>query len=212
MFHVVFHGDRFLCVVTRLDGEHTCSVDVSLTNHRQTIFSIIKDLIKKKINIYGPELNTSKDIVHYICCEHDLNISYQKAWRAHETAFDEVKGFSEDSFKMLPTFVYLLNLNNWGMFAIYTLRETIYTHDVHIIHYSLYENIHFSCPWILLLKKVVGEGRFIYFFMALSTSIFGWQSCSCCLVLSIDSISLKNKYSGTLLTGSTPSANDKIFL
>lgn len=54
--------------------------------------------------------------------------------------------------------------------------------------------------------KVDGEGRFLYFFMALSTSMFGWQHCR--PVIFIDGTSLKNKYDGTLLTASTPDTND----
>ncbi|KAA0051992.1 protein FAR1-RELATED SEQUENCE 3-like [Cucumis melo var. makuwa] len=53
------------------------------------------------------------------------------------------------------------------------------------------------------------QPRFLYFFMALSASISGWQHCRS--VISIDGTSLKNKYGGTLLSASTPDANDQIF-
>ncbi|KAA0047452.1 protein FAR1-RELATED SEQUENCE 3-like [Cucumis melo var. makuwa] len=45
--------------------------------------------------------------------------------------------------------------------------------------------------------------------MALSTSISGWQHCR--PVISINGTSLMNKYGGTLLSASTPDANDQIF-
>ncbi|KAA0052241.1 protein FAR1-RELATED SEQUENCE 3-like [Cucumis melo var. makuwa] len=45
--------------------------------------------------------------------------------------------------------------------------------------------------------------------MALSAFISGWQHCR--PVNSIDGTSLKNKYRGTLLSASTPDANDQIF-
>ncbi|TYK25813.1 protein FAR1-RELATED SEQUENCE 3-like [Cucumis melo var. makuwa] len=57
--------------------------------------------------------------------------------------------------------------------------------------------------------KVDVDGRFLYFFMALSTSISGWQHCRS--VISIDGTSLKNKYGGTLLFASTSDGNDQIF-
>ncbi|KAA0051047.1 protein FAR1-RELATED SEQUENCE 3-like [Cucumis melo var. makuwa] len=57
--------------------------------------------------------------------------------------------------------------------------------------------------------KVDADGRFLYFFIALSASISGWQHCR--PVIFIDGTSLKNKYGGTLLFASTPDANDQIF-
>lgn len=57
-----------------------------------------------------------KDIVHFIYSEHGLNITYQKAWRACEAALDEMRGSLEDSYKLLLAFVYMLNLNNLGIF------------------------------------------------------------------------------------------------
>ena len=57
--------------------------------------------------------------------------------------------------------------------------------------------------------KVYADSRFLYFFMALSASISGWQHC--CPVISIDGTSLKNKYGGTFLSVSTLDVNDQIF-
>ncbi|KAA0060121.1 protein FAR-RED ELONGATED HYPOCOTYL 3-like [Cucumis melo var. makuwa] len=169
------HGDRSLWVLTRFDSEHTCLVDVPLSDYRQATFTVTKDLIKNKISLAGFELSTSKDIVHFIRAEHGLSISYQKAWRAHETALDDIRGSPDDSYKMLPRFAYILELNNPGIFAIYIGYVVEYKVDV--------------------------DGRFLYFFMALSASISGWQHCR--PIISIDGTSLKNKYGGTLLSAST---------
>ena len=57
--------------------------------------------------------------------------------------------------------------------------------------------------------KVDIDSIFLYFFMALSASIFCWQHCR--PVISIDGTSLKNKYDGTLLSASTSNDNDQIF-
>ena len=113
------HGDRTLWVLTRFDSEHTCSVDVSLTDHRQTIFTVIKDLIKNRITLAGSKLSTLKNIVHYIRAEHGLSISYHKAWHVRKAALDEIRGSPEDSYKMIPKFAYILKPNNPGILAIY---------------------------------------------------------------------------------------------
>ncbi|KAA0067592.1 protein FAR-RED ELONGATED HYPOCOTYL 3-like [Cucumis melo var. makuwa] len=129
-----------------------------------------------KFLLADSELSTPKDIVHYIHAEHGLSISYQKAWRAREAALDDICGSLEDSYKMLPQFAYILDLNNPG----------------YVVEY-----------------KINVDGRFLYFFMALSASISGWQHCR--PAISIDGTSMKNKYDGTLLSASTLDANDQIF-
>ncbi|XP_050944061.1 uncharacterized protein LOC127150397 [Cucumis melo] len=108
------HGDRSIWVLTRFDSEHTCSVDVPLTDHRQATFTVIKNLIKNKKILAGSELSTLKDIVHFIRVEHGLSISYQKTWRAREAALDDIRGSPKNSYKMLPRFAYILELNNPG--------------------------------------------------------------------------------------------------
>ncbi|KAA0057223.1 protein FAR-RED ELONGATED HYPOCOTYL 3-like [Cucumis melo var. makuwa] len=64
-------------------------------------------------------------------------------------------------------------------------------------------------PGSVIKYKVDVDGRFLYFFMALSPPISGWQHCR--PIISIDETSLKNKYGGTLLSASTPDSNDQIF-
>ncbi|KAA0038990.1 protein FAR1-RELATED SEQUENCE 3-like [Cucumis melo var. makuwa] len=85
---------------------------------------------------------------------------------------------------MLPRFAYILELNNLRIFTIYIGSVVDYKVDI--------------------------DGSFLYFFMALSASISGWQHSR--PVISIGGTSLKNKYSGTLLSASTPDVNDQIFL
>ena len=58
--------------------------------------------------------------------------------------------------------------------------------------------------------KVEVDGRFLYFFVALSTSVSSWRHCR--PIVSIYRTSLKNKYGGTLLSALTPYVNDHIFL
>ncbi|KAA0054174.1 protein FAR-RED ELONGATED HYPOCOTYL 3-like [Cucumis melo var. makuwa] len=64
-------------------------------------------------------------------------------------------------------------------------------------------------PGYVVEYKVDADGRFLYFFMALSASISDWQHCH--PVISINGTSLKDKYGGTLLSTSTPDTNDQIF-
>ena len=160
------HGDRSLWILTRFDSKHTCSVDVSLTEQRQTTFTIINDLIKNKISSVGSELSTLKDIVPFIHIEHGLSISYQKAWHAREAALDDIRGSPKDSYKMLPKFAYILKLNNPGILAIYL-----------VINFMVVCSDFFYVLGFVVEYKVDANGRFLYLFMALYASIFCWQHC-----------------------------------
>lgn len=150
---------------------------------------VIKDLIKNKISLAGSELSTPKDIVHYVRVEHDLSISYQKAWRAREAALDETRGSSKDSYKMVAKFAYMLNLNNPGILIIYL--------TAYVIYLSLTDCCSLMSIFVMLIGSIVEyrldvDGRFLYFFMALYASIAAWQHCR--PVISIDETSMKNKY------------------
>ncbi|XP_050938637.1 protein FAR-RED ELONGATED HYPOCOTYL 3-like [Cucumis melo] len=60
----------------------------------------------------GSELSTPKVIVHFIRAGHCLSISYQKAWCAREAVLNDIRKSSVESYKMLPRFAYILELNN----------------------------------------------------------------------------------------------------
>ncbi|KAA0037417.1 protein FAR-RED ELONGATED HYPOCOTYL 3-like [Cucumis melo var. makuwa] len=132
------------------------------------------------LRTFSPILNRvirlSSENSFVLCLKVFLKSFNNEAWYACEAALDDIRGSPEESYKILPRFAYILELNNSG----------------YVVEY-----------------KVYADGRFLYFFMALSASISGWQHCR--PVISIDGTSLKNKYGGTLLSASTPDANDQIF-
>ncbi|KAA0041509.1 protein FAR-RED ELONGATED HYPOCOTYL 3-like [Cucumis melo var. makuwa] len=140
-------------------------------------------LTRTKISLAGSELSTPKVIVHFIRAGHCLSISYQKAWCAREAVLNDIRKSSVESYKMLPRFAYILELNNPSILAIYICSVVEYKVDV--------------------------DSRFHYFFMILSVFTSGWQHCR--PVISIDGTSMENKYGGTLLSASTSNVNDQIF-
>ncbi|CAL9248375.1 unnamed protein product, partial [Arabidopsis halleri] len=46
--------------------------------------------------------------------EHNVNVSYWKAWRARELAMDMAKGSTTGSFRLLPTYFHMLEQANAG--------------------------------------------------------------------------------------------------
>ena len=122
---------------------------------------------------------------------------------------DEIRGSPEDSYKIIPKFAYILELNNLGTLAIYIFIYVIIFSSFFPYHFSSYIYVFFMFIGSVVEYKVYADSRFLYFFMALSASISGWQHCR--PIISIDGTSLKNKYGDILLSASTPDANDQIF-
>lgn len=67
------------------------------------------------------------------------------------------------------------------------IRNNIFLTFIVLLIYIFFMFIKFAIGY-----KVDVEGRFLYFFMTLSASIFEWQHC--CSIISIDGTGLKNKY------------------
>ena len=122
--------------------------------------------------------------MYFVRVEHDLRISYQKAWRVPEPALDEIRSSSEESYKMAEKFAYMLHSNNPGILKIYI--------TVYVIYLSSFMLIFFMFVGYIVEYQVDANGRFLYFFMTLSASIAGWQHC--CPVISIDGTNMRNKY------------------
>ncbi|XP_019234241.1 PREDICTED: uncharacterized protein LOC109214749 [Nicotiana attenuata] len=114
---------------------------------------------------------TPKDIQTDMLSEHEVNLSYMKAWRAKEKALQFLRGNPADSYSKLPKYFYIL--------------EETYPGSV------------------VKLKKTADE-CFLYAFVALCTSISGWQHCR--PVVLVDGTFLKSAYRGIMLTASTMDA------
>nr|XP_009759923.1 PREDICTED: uncharacterized protein LOC104212387 [Nicotiana sylvestris] len=51
---------------------------------------------------------TPKDIQFDMLSEHDVNLTYMKAWRAKEKALQFLRGHPTDSYRKLPSYLYIL--------------------------------------------------------------------------------------------------------
>ncbi|XP_038701808.1 uncharacterized protein LOC119998528 [Tripterygium wilfordii] len=105
--------DSELFKVTRLNDNHKCSLDFIYRSHMQTSGKVIGECIKSKYNGVG-RIYRPKDIIQDVRQEFDVNISYDKAWRAREATLESVRGMPEDSFSYLPCYCAELEKNNPG--------------------------------------------------------------------------------------------------
>ncbi|KAK1571076.1 hypothetical protein Q3G72_011620 [Acer saccharum] len=100
--------------VKRYDASHLCNeLQNTGGDHRQASSWIIGHYIKSKFEGVGCNYRP-KEIIADIHKLLGLNISYEKAWRARESAFDEVRGSPEESYAQLPSYCYMLEKNNPG--------------------------------------------------------------------------------------------------
>ncbi|XP_070662299.1 uncharacterized protein [Malus domestica] len=99
--------------VRKFETNHSCSLDVVQHDHRQESSSVVGQFIKSKYEgasrVYRP-----KDIIEDMRAQVGVNMSYEKAWRAREHAFDMIRGSPEESFAALPAYCAMLESKNPG--------------------------------------------------------------------------------------------------
>ena len=95
-------------------NKHTCSqLEQCHTEHRQASSKYIGNHIKSKYQGIGRQYRP-KDIQFDIGEELGIRITYDKAWRARESALNSIRGTPEESFKMLPLWCSMLETKNPG--------------------------------------------------------------------------------------------------
>ncbi|KAA0054157.1 protein FAR1-RELATED SEQUENCE 4-like [Cucumis melo var. makuwa] len=58
---------------------------------------------------------SSSNVINYMKIHHEVNVSYDKAWRGREIALNSIRGTPEDSYAMVSAFSDALIRNNLGM-------------------------------------------------------------------------------------------------
>ena len=104
-------SDKF--VVKKFNNSHTCGMEIRLADQRHATTSLVADCVKSKYHniktIYKPA-----DIVTEMREEYGINISYLKAWRSREKALHILRGKPDESYAILPSFLYMLKTTNPG--------------------------------------------------------------------------------------------------
>ncbi|KAL0545239.1 hypothetical protein IC582_020389 [Cucumis melo] len=82
-------------------------------DHRQTKSWVVGELIKSKFKEAGC-LYKSSDNIEDMRQDYDINMSYEKAWRARENANERVRRSPEESYNLLRRYGEALKLTNLG--------------------------------------------------------------------------------------------------
>ncbi|XP_050217252.1 uncharacterized protein LOC126668077 [Mercurialis annua] len=116
------NGDTQQFIIRKQNMDHTCPIETRFNNQNQASASHIAESIKLKyLNVKTKY--TPIDIKNDMETIHGVKISYMMAWRSKEKAFEMLRGKPCDSYKALPTFLYMLAATNPGSVIDIELRD-----------------------------------------------------------------------------------------
>ncbi|KAK2649709.1 hypothetical protein Ddye_017198 [Dipteronia dyeriana] len=96
--------------IRRFDHEHTCSNEAQFPHQRQASARVIGKHIKE--NFRDHRLYKLKKIIQGIQKEFGISCNYHKAYRAKHIALDEVQGTPVESYRIFPSYLYMLEQTN----------------------------------------------------------------------------------------------------
>ncbi|KAL0556499.1 hypothetical protein IC582_005013 [Cucumis melo] len=92
---------------------HSCSLEFLNRDHKQAKSWVVGELIKSKFK--GPgRIYKPRDIIEDTRQDYGINMSYEKAWRARENAYERVRGSPEESYNLLRRYGEALKFTNPG--------------------------------------------------------------------------------------------------
>lgn len=102
---------------------HTCDVTTRAKYSTKSSCKVIAEVLKSKYanGRLGPR---AVDVPDIVLDELRVSINYMKAWHAKERAVAEARGSAEGSYKLLMTYLHLLNKTNPGtVYDVVTRRD-----------------------------------------------------------------------------------------
>lgn len=99
--------------IRKVVPDHLCTVDERGGYQTQATSSVIGELMRSKFggSCGGPK---PREIRQMMRGDHDVDISYWKAWRSRDVAIDKAKGTSQSSYRQLPDYLHRLAAANPG--------------------------------------------------------------------------------------------------
>ncbi|XP_038896223.1 uncharacterized protein LOC120084500 [Benincasa hispida] len=111
--------------ITKYCSSHTCSIGILNHDHRQATATVVGQLIKDKFTgigcIYKP-----CHIVEDMMRDDGVNISYDKAWRAREAAYDLTRGTPKYSYSILHAYGEAQKIENSGIVFEIELEDEVH--------------------------------------------------------------------------------------
>jgi len=106
-------GDSEEYEVRKAKLDHLCNVETCSRFSKHATSKVVAALLRSKYaNAYcGPR---ARDLPECILTEHNVRVSYWKAWKVKELAVVTAQGTDESSYALLPVYLHVLKLANPG--------------------------------------------------------------------------------------------------
>ncbi|XP_050211388.1 uncharacterized protein LOC126661576 [Mercurialis annua] len=109
-------GKTEIFIIRKLNINHSCAMVVRTGDQRQATSIVIGEFIKSKyINlktVYRPA-----DIQRDMKDDYGIKMTYSKAYRSKAVAQEMVRGRADESFSLIPSYLYMLEASNPGSYT-----------------------------------------------------------------------------------------------
>lgn len=109
--------------IKRLTNEHTCTVDERGDFKRHATSNLIGEMVRNKYSGVGSGPRPGS-LMEYMRTDHQVPITYWKAWKSRELAIDRGLGNTTNAYIQLPSYLEQLSIANPGsVVALEAARE-----------------------------------------------------------------------------------------
>ena len=99
-------------IVPKFTDTHQCVVHIVKNDHKQATSWIVSECTKSFFKMNDKAPCCLSDVINYIKIHHEVNVSYDKAWRGREIVLNSIRGTPETLYAMLFAFSDSLIRNN----------------------------------------------------------------------------------------------------
>ncbi|XP_075101835.1 uncharacterized protein LOC142177262 [Nicotiana tabacum] len=168
--------------VTDFNSVHSCLDDKRFCSQKQVVSTFVA-VVVQNILVDPKIIYTPTDIQRDIQKVYGMDLSYRQAWRSKEKAMQLLRGTPSESYKKIPTYLYMLEYANPGSVTrLHTERDGSFLYAFIAIYASIR-------GWVYCRLR-------------------GWIYCRPTIV--VDGSCLRSTYKGTILTASTQDAAGQI--
>ncbi|XP_075074730.1 uncharacterized protein LOC142162293 [Nicotiana tabacum] len=105
--------------VTDFNYVHSCLTDKRFCSQKQVVSAFVAAVVQDKL-VDPKIIYTPTDIQRDIQKAYGMDLSYMQAWRSKEKAMQLLRGKPSESYKKMPTYLYMLEYANPGSDKFYT--------------------------------------------------------------------------------------------
>ena len=102
-------------LVPKFTDTHQCAVDIVKNDHKQATSWMVSECTKSLFKMNDKALCRPSDVINYMKIYHEVNVSYDKAWKGREIALNSIRCTLEDLYAMFSAFSDTLIRNNPGI-------------------------------------------------------------------------------------------------